>query len=242
MGRKNYVTAGNIKTKNAYMQKVVDSLDEIACYRRVVIGGDMGTGRDTVAELIHERSAQSSLPMRKVDCRQAKAYDLFIKPDVVTYLDDVHTLNKGMRRKLVLELRENADACVISSAREDLMDMAAKGDFPKDLFRTLAEVFIQVPRICQRREDIPAMVRDALSKYNKKYDKHVKIESSAMTHLVHYNYRSNISELYNIVERAVLINTTGTIKANSILSVLDADSLSLVTMICLLYTSPSPRD
>ena len=110
------------------------------------------------------------------------------------------------------------------------MDMAAKGDFPKDLFRTLAEVFIQVPKICQRREDIPAMVRDALRKYNKKYDKHVKIESSAMTHLVHYNYRSNISELYNIVERAVLINTTGTIKANSILSVLDADSLSLVTM------------
>lgn len=230
MGRKKYETAGSIKTKNAYMQQIIGMLDEIASYRRIIIAGGMGTGRDTLAKLIHERSAESALPMKKIDCREARLDDMIIDPNVVTYFDDIQNLSKGLRKRLLLELEKNTDAYIISSGCKDILEMGDSGRFPADLFLTLAKIYVYVPEICFRREDIPAMVRDALSKYNKKYQKNVKIESNAMTHLVHYNYRNNINELYSIIERAVLINTTGIIKANSILSVLNADSLSLVTM------------
>lgn len=230
MGRRKYMIAGSIKTLNPYMQDVIAKLGEMASYRRIFIIGDTGTGKDTLAGIIHKKSAESELPFKKVDCRQAKVNDILISSNVVTYFDEIHTLGKGLQERLMTELEKHSEAYIISSADTCVEDMIERKQFYEELYLLLANVHVQLPGLLFRREDIPSMVRGALSKYNRKYGKGVGIDENALSALAHYNFRGNITELYNIIERAVLTNTSGKIKANSILSVLDADSLSLVTM------------
>ena len=211
MGRKKYMTAGNIKTLNAYMQNVLIKLDEMASYRRIFIVGDPGTGKDTLAGIIHKKCAASDLNFKKVNCRQAKVDDVLIETNVVTYFDEIHTLGKGLQKRLMTELEQHSEAYVISSADTCIESMIERGQFCEELYLMIANVHIQLPGLWYRREDIPSIVKDALCKYNRKYGKRVSIDDSVLLPLSHYNYRGNITELYSIIERAVLTSTADTI-------------------------------
>jgi DNA-binding NtrC family response regulator len=68
-------------------------------------------------------------------------------------------------------------------------------------------VEIPLPPLEQRREDIPLLAHHFLQKYNKELKRNLKgISSEAMSAMMTYQWRGQVRELENIIERAVLLS------------------------------------
>jgi transcriptional regulator with PAS, ATPase and Fis domain len=83
--------------------------------------------------------------------------------------------------------------------------MVAAGEFREDLLYRLNVVKIQLPPLRQRKEDIPLLVHRFLDKYTRELNKRVLgVTNGAMRALLTHEWRGNVRELENVIERAVI--------------------------------------
>lgn len=74
---------------------------------------------------------------------------------------------------------------------------------------------ISLPSLRERPEDIPILAYHILTKVAKKHRKSVHfIESDAMAALLEYNWRGNVRELENVLERAALLSEDTFLRAS----------------------------
>jgi transcriptional regulator with PAS, ATPase and Fis domain len=94
---------------------------------------------------------------------------------------------------------------IIAASNQDLDKMVANGTFREDLYFRLNVVKLTLPPLRQRKEDIPLLVHHFLDKYIHELNKHVTgITNGAMRALLNHEWRGNVRELENVIERAVI--------------------------------------
>ncbi|HED38206.1 MAG TPA: sigma-54-dependent Fis family transcriptional regulator, partial [Ignavibacteria bacterium] len=95
----------------------------------------------------------------------------------------------------------------IASTNRNLKDEISEGNFREDLYYRLNIVEINMPTLKEREEDIPLLADHFLDKYRKEMNKNLKgIDSEAMRALIFYNWKGEVRELENIIERAVIFS------------------------------------
>jgi two-component system response regulator PilR (NtrC family) len=110
-----------------------------------------------------------------------------------------------------------ADIRVIAATNQDLAKAVAEGRFREDLFYRINVIPIALPPLRQRREDIPLLADHFLAKYCEQMGKDISgISREAMDLLSAYDWPGNIRELENVMERAVALEATPAILANSL--------------------------
>jgi DNA-binding NtrC family response regulator len=68
-------------------------------------------------------------------------------------------------------------------------------------------VFLELPALRERSEDIPVLVEHFLHKYNAEFGKRVReIRPDALQALVEYRWPGNVRQLEAVIERAILLN------------------------------------
>jgi transcriptional regulator with PAS, ATPase and Fis domain len=83
--------------------------------------------------------------------------------------------------------------------------MVADKSFREDLLFRLNVVKITLPPLRSRREDIPLLVHHFLDKYTRAMNKRVLgLTNGAMRALLNHEWRGNVRELENVIERAVI--------------------------------------
>ena len=82
--------------------------------------------------------------------------------------------------------------------------MIASKEFREDLYYRLNVIYINVPPLENRREDIPLLINHFIRLFNAKYELNKSIDSDAMQFLSQYDYPGNVRELRNVVERIVI--------------------------------------
>ncbi|MFH0888564.1 MAG: sigma-54 dependent transcriptional regulator [Planctomycetota bacterium] len=135
------------------------------------------------------------------------------------FLDEVSELSPALQVKLLraIEAKEfipvgdtqmrKVDIRFIGATNTDLEKQVKNGSFREDLFYRLNIIFIQLPPLRQRKDDIPLLAGHFLSKYNKIMGKEVKAFSEqAMDFLTGYAWPGNIRELENVVQRSVALS------------------------------------
>ncbi|MGA1195236.1 MAG: sigma-54-dependent transcriptional regulator [Candidatus Latescibacterota bacterium] len=130
------------------------------------------------------------------------------------FLDEVDDIPLESQVKLlrVLENQEfervgdertrKIDVRVIAATKTDLRILVDRGTFRDDLFYRLNIMPIYLPTLSERREDIPLLINNFLSKLNRES---VEFESEAMACLMTYDWPGNVRELRNVVERLILV-------------------------------------
>lgn len=113
---------------------------------------------------------------------------------------------------------------VIASTNQDLKHLIKDGKFREDLFYRLNVLPINIEPLRKRTEDIPELIIEFLNIFNKKYNKKVSIENIAIDILTEYPWPGNIRELENLLERMIVINTTGVITAKDVAPMLDINN------------------
>jgi PAS domain S-box-containing protein len=105
------------------------------------------------------------------------------------------------------------DVRIIAATNRNLEKEVKEGRFRSDLFYRVNVFPITIPPLRNRKEDIHHLVQFYIDKKSKKYGKQFESISKAdINHLVDYDWPGNIRELKNIIERAVISSSGGSLK------------------------------
>jgi Nif-specific regulatory protein len=136
------------------------------------------------------------------------------------FLDEIGELPMDCQAKLLraLETRKfwplgaskpvSVDVRVIAATNRDLQQLVREGRFREDLFYRMVSI-IQVPPLREHRDDVPALARHFLSRFNSQYHRSVVLTEAALEHLQGFSWPGNVRQLRCALETAVAENQTG---------------------------------
>lgn len=140
------------------------------------------------------------------------------------FLDEIGEMNIDLQAKLlrVLETGEfiklgqtktqKVNIRVIAATNRNLEQEVEKGTFRRDLFYRLSIFTINLPSLNERSEDIPMLTAHYLKQFAEKVNPTVKeIDPAFLQLLQRHNWKGNIRELRNLIERAVIIAAGNTL-------------------------------
>ncbi|MCL4873576.1 sigma-54 dependent transcriptional regulator [bacterium] len=132
------------------------------------------------------------------------------------FLDEIGEVPYEMQAKLLRVIEKgtfykvggtkelHVDLRVVTATNRDLPGMAAGGRFREDLYYRLSSVVMELPPLRERKEDIPILAEDLLSRLPAGYRK--KISPAALDVLLMHSWPGNIRELQNALNRAAIIS------------------------------------
>lgn len=145
------------------------------------------------------------------------------------FLDEIGDLGLAEQVKMLRVLQEHtfqpvgdsrtrkADIRIVSATNADLDTMVRDKRFREDLFYRINLITLRIPSLRERRDDIPRLVRHFITSYASNHGMDApEIAPDALALLTRLPYPGNIRELKNIVERAILVSTSGIISTEDI--------------------------
>jgi two-component system response regulator AtoC len=145
------------------------------------------------------------------------------------FLDEVGEIDYSLQAKLLKFLDTRVirrisgtrflpvDVRVISATNRDLKRDVEEKRFRGDLYYRLNVVEVHIPPLRERVEDIRPIAESYLEKYSARLKKGgITLTERAFEALERYAWPGNVRELINIIERAVLLNTTGVIEPDDL--------------------------
>ena len=126
--------------------------------------------------------------------------DLQVQPKLLKVLEDQVYRRLGEVRDRAVDIR------LISATHRELLELVRQQRFRSDLYFRVNIVYIQVPPLRERVEDIPTLARHLLCNIAGNYGRgEMLLAPSAILALQRYSWPGNIRELRNVLERAALI-------------------------------------
>jgi two-component system nitrogen regulation response regulator NtrX len=135
------------------------------------------------------------------------------------FLDEIGDMSLSAQAKVLRALQESkitrvggekeisVNVRVLAATNKDLLQEIADKNFREDLYHRLSVILIKVPALNDRRDDIPDLVQKFLADIAADYgDKAKKISPAALKYLQGLDWRGNIRELRNVVERLVIMS------------------------------------
>ena len=134
----------------------------------------------------------------------------------VLFLDEIGEIPLEMQAKLLRVIQDGefyrvggvspikTNVRIISATNRDLEKMVEDGGFRRDLYYRLNVIPIIIPRLSERREDIPGLVDHFLVKYGDKFGVKKSISPWAMDFLKEQPWEGNIRELENVIQRMII--------------------------------------
>ena len=145
------------------------------------------------------------------------------------FFDEIGDMQLVLQAKLLRAIQERRiqrvggttnipiDIRVLTATNQNLEPAMEAGAFREDLYYRIAVFPITVPPLRDRREDIPLLANHFLKKYAEKVTKSIKaISANALQLLMQYDFPGNVRELENMIERAVLLETTELLQPTSL--------------------------
>jgi two-component system NtrC family response regulator len=134
------------------------------------------------------------------------------------FLDEIGELPLTLQTKILRALQEriveplggvtpvSIDVRFIAATNRDLPTMIAQGKFREDLYYRLNVLEIRIPPLRERIEDIPLLVDYLLDKLSRKNNRPVRtVSREFLDALCRHEWRGNVRELENILERALIL-------------------------------------
>ncbi len=137
------------------------------------------------------------------------------------FLDEIGDMPLATQAKIlkVLESKEfrrvgglrdiKSDVRVIAATNKDLPNEIEKGHFREDLYYRLQVVPVEIAPLRERKEDILHLANFFLDLSSKSMRKRLELSGDAASALLSYNWKGNVRELKNVIERAVIVAPNG---------------------------------
>jgi DNA-binding NtrC family response regulator len=167
----------------------------------------------------HEKGAFTGAVARKIGrFEQAAGGTLF--------LDEVADMSLPLQAKILRALQEreierlggtetiSVELRLIAATNHDLRSAMAGGRFREDLYYRLAVVTIRLPTLAERGDDLVALTAFFARQFAERYQKHLSaLSDRALDLLRNHHWVGNVRELRNVIERAVIVSTGDTLRA-----------------------------
>ena len=131
------------------------------------------------------------------------------------FLDEIGDMPLSCQSKLLRALQEKeirrigddkvltVNVRIIAASHKNLYEQTLNGQFREDLFYRINVLYIRIPPLRERREDILYLIDFFMDIYKEKFGANVsfKFDQSAKNFLNNYEWRGHVRELQNFVER-----------------------------------------
>jgi two-component system response regulator PilR (NtrC family) len=133
------------------------------------------------------------------------------------FLDEVGELPLSLQVKLLRVLQQRTvrpvgghaevpvQCRVIAATNRDVQREVSEGRFREDLYYRINVINLHLPPLRERPEDIALLAEHFLTKHSALQNKRLEFSPESMRFIVSHNYRGNVRELENLVERAVTL-------------------------------------
>ncbi|MCD6041635.1 MAG: two-component system response regulator GlrR [Burkholderiales bacterium] len=156
------------------------------------------------------------------------------------FLDEIGDMPLPLQVKLLRALEErkirpvgshenfDVDVRVIAATHRKLEERIATGEFREDLYYRLNVVKLYIPSLAERREDIPLLANEFLTRLAKRYNRErLALAPEAMQLLVSAPWPGNVRQVLNVVEQAVALATTEVIPESLVSQAIDVADTAL---------------
>lgn len=227
--------------KSEQIQEIFNIIPKVsAADSNMIIYGEEGTGKSLLAKTIHLRSLRKHQPYVGLNCygmttelietelfgsdvRQGKIQLANMGTLFIANIDII-PINLQARLLAILDehssvkdnksVTSSVDLRIISTSRDNLKEKTKRGEFIEDLYYQLNVIPMFLPPLRERKSDIPMLINHFFEIFSPHQS--IGIEQDAVNILSEYPWPGNVSELENIIERLVAVNTGTDITAEEI--------------------------
>lgn len=222
---------GRLITAAPEMLKVARTIERVAAAQvSVLLTGASGTGKELLAQGLHDASPRRNNAFVAVNCAAIPEVlleaELFGQDGVAgkieraqggtLFLDEVGELPLALQMKLLRFLQDRlvasgqetvvVDTRILCATHQDLEEMIRAGDFREDLYYRLAEIVVRIPPLKDRPGDPALLARHFLNRFAKEMNPQVKgLAPDALAALDAWTWPGNVRELENRMKRAVIM-------------------------------------
>lgn len=144
------------------------------------------------------------------------------------FLDEIGEMTMTMQVKLLRVLEErvfervggtttiHADVRIVAATNCNLEEMVADGKFREDLYFRLDVFPIDLPALRERKEDIPLLTKELITRLEHNNRGSVRFTSDAITAMSKYDWPGNVRELGNQIERMAIKFPSGLVQARDL--------------------------
>ncbi|WP_192889981.1 cyclic-di-GMP-binding transcriptional regulator VpsR [Vibrio bathopelagicus] len=201
----------------------------------ILIYGESGAGKETIARSIHQNSSRAQKPFLTVNCRalsemriEAEVFGISASSDVAPcmleeadggtiLLNDVLAMPRNQQLNLLRFLQEgkietetgskSVDVRILAANSSDIEKALIEGDFNEELYHYINVLRIQVPSLKERVSDISVLANHFLRQYSKEFNAQAKsFSDEALRSMNRYHWPGNVRELMNQIKRVVLMS------------------------------------
>jgi DNA-binding NtrC family response regulator len=135
------------------------------------------------------------------------------------FLDEIGDMSLSAQAKVLRALQENqitrvggdrplpVDVRVVAATNKNLLDQIEKSEFREDLYHRLSVILVHVPPLRERREDIPIITEHIAGRIALRNGVEPKpFAPEALLGLRRFEWRGNVRELHNVVERLLILS------------------------------------
>jgi len=167
----------------------------------------------------HEKGAFTGAVARKVGRFEQAAGG-------TVFLDEIVDMSLALQAKILRATQEReierlggagtipVDVRLIAATNRDLNEAIKQGRFREDLYYRLAVVTIRLPKLAERGDDLVLLTAYFVRQFAERYGKRIAaISDRALDLLRGHTWVGNVRELRNVIERAVIVATDTTLRA-----------------------------
>lgn len=201
----------------------------------ILIEGEIGTGRELFARIVHQEGQRCRNNFVVVECAASNEPDLeheifggndddnsaLIRADGGTLLfRDIDCVTLKLQARLLRYMREGTfapadssrlkkvDVRIIATTAKNIKQLVSSGNFREDLYYLLNVMPVYIPPLRARSADVMPLVKHFLTKYKAQNNKDIRaIAPEVISWLESYEWPGNVQEVENVISRACVLAT-----------------------------------
>lgn len=225
LGRFSDVLQDSVSMQECIHQAKLFSLSEFP----LVIEGEPGTEKRLIAQSIHNASLRSRSAFADISCRglseeeefsllfdekgaavQADGGTIFLEDGDYLHPANQYRLFQMIRYKIRcgkdLQRNKHVDIRIMFAVSRPgrLEEMVRAGEFREDLYYLLKGLWLQIPPLRERKEDLEQLLNNAIKECCERFDRYHVLTDEAMNCLLTYPWPGNAYQIENFCERLIL--------------------------------------
>jgi two-component system nitrogen regulation response regulator NtrX len=145
------------------------------------------------------------------------------------FLDEIGDMSLSAQSKVLRAIQENkiqkvgsdkdiyVDTRVIAATNKNITELIKSNKFREDLYHRISVIELNVPPLNDRKPDIPLLIDYFIQQLTDQYDgRHLFIDETGIKKMISYDWKGNVRELRNIVERLFILSESDQISEKEV--------------------------
>jgi DNA-binding NtrC family response regulator len=198
-----------VPSAEARMQRAIARIAESDC--PVLILGEHGVGKRSIAQQIHAQSSQSRGVFHEIRCGETNTAALrsALSPNGTVYLNEISELSVSLQEFLVhtyFPSGQTQTCRLLCSSTHELLEEVKSRRMREDFFYLISAVSLRVPPLRCRKSEILSIADELLTSYSKQFDRpRPVLGKEIIEHFMEHNWPDNLPEFQTAIKTFVAI-------------------------------------